>query len=172
MKLLKSIRSHFGHRGCHRGRHRRKVSHCEMDLVDDNEIDQNFRKSALCEELAHFFRPCRGPVHPDGCLAPRKLFHMTRRALPAQRVIRLEREIALQLVNRFFAEFGHGNGNISRSVKSFALGPILQGRLGQDLSIGGLKSKILFPERKFEVRKDFCMLSKIEFFMKISKSSM
>ena len=41
-------------------------------FAPEREMLQNFLKSDLCDELAHFFRPCRGPVHPDGCLAPKE----------------------------------------------------------------------------------------------------
>ena len=34
------------------------------------ENDRNFRKSALSERVALFFRPCRGLTHPDECFRP------------------------------------------------------------------------------------------------------
>ena len=70
-KLQGHFLSDLGHRSDHRGSRWRRFPHCGIDHFHESEIGQNFRKSALCEELAHFFRPCPGPVHPDGCLVTR-----------------------------------------------------------------------------------------------------
>ena len=59
---------------------------------------------------------------------------MTRRALPALGVIRLHREIGRQLGSEKSGETDPKNADISFSVCSFGLGPILVPSLGQDLS--------------------------------------
>ena len=46
-----------------------------------------FMKSARSKRVAHFGRPCRGLRHLERCFAPKDVFHMTRRAFPALRVI-------------------------------------------------------------------------------------
>ena len=58
---------------------------------------QIFWKSALWWAETQFFEPCRGLTHHKGAFASQRDIHMTRRALPALRVIRLSREIWPQL---------------------------------------------------------------------------
>ena len=39
-------------------------------------MHQNFRKSVLSARIPQFGRPCRGPMHPDGCARVLNEIHM------------------------------------------------------------------------------------------------
>ena len=86
---------------------------------------------------------------------------MTRRALPAHRVIPVHREIAFNLGREKIAKMGHKNEDISESVCSFDSGSIFLPSLGHEVSRNAFVVSILFPGRIFSIGKDFFMRMKI-----------
>ena len=87
---------------------------------------------------------------------------MTRRALPAHRVIPVHREIAFNLGREKIAKIGRKNDHSSKSVCSFDAGIIFPGRLRHDISRKSLGVSILFPEETFLWRKYFLLLQNFE----------
>ena len=80
---------------------------------------------------------------------------MTRRALPALRVIRLYGEIVRQLGSEKSGQIDPKNEDISFSMSSFGLGLIFVPRPGQDLSRNAFVVSILSPGEKLYIGEGF-----------------
>ena len=86
-----------------------------------------------------FWRPCRGLPRLERRVAPNGVVHMTRRALPALRVIRFQGKSCIIKAKKVL-QVGPRFEEISESVSSIDFGAIFPASLGEDLSrnIGGM----------------------------------
>ena len=95
---------------------------------------EDFREKCSLQAICSIWAALPGAQHLERCFAPKRVFHMTRRAFLALRVIQRQGKFSSKGLVKIFPVMSQENKDFSKSVNSIDSGAIFPTRLGQDLS--------------------------------------